>query len=467
MVAAKDYYAVLGVASDSEDVVIRAAYRALMLKYHPDTHTGTDATKRATEINEAYSVLSDPAKRAAYDSSRAKKTSSEGQHKSANASSPPPPPPPPPPRPDPASSASPPDQNPAPKKVPIGAVVAVCLVAGVSILSMIGSARRATEEVRAAASVNPPPSVYSYVAPTPTPSLQSPTPVDLLSTAVAPGDDDVRFNNIEAAAISFSRVLKKSGIAGARAVSEKCHKGLEAAATWQAADYCVAFDFAASHVDHEVTSALSAKPLEYFTFISENEADAYNSLGLTPYLAMQRTDRIRKAAENIADGAIEASIARSPGPNQSSEQREGEFQGVAHSTVAVTSALSQSERQSLELACATAKMQGPATYDQCAKAELSRLATAPLAPNTSSLTTPERQSLELACASAKMQGPATYNRCLNAEVSRLATAPLAPNTTSLSPSERQSLELACAIAKMQGPATYNRCLQEKVGQLTR
>lgn len=56
-----DFYRVLGVAPYSEDVVIQAAYRALMRRYHPDTNRSPDAQKRATEINEAYAVLSDPA----------------------------------------------------------------------------------------------------------------------------------------------------------------------------------------------------------------------------------------------------------------------------------------------------------------------------------------------------------------------------------------------------------------------
>lgn len=59
-----DYYEVLQVHPRAEAEVIAKAYRALMLKYHPD-HAG--ATERAQMINEAYEVLGDPRKRAAYD----------------------------------------------------------------------------------------------------------------------------------------------------------------------------------------------------------------------------------------------------------------------------------------------------------------------------------------------------------------------------------------------------------------
>ncbi len=61
-----DYYEVLQVHRKAEPEVIAKAYRALMLKYHPD-QSGKDG-ERARLINEAYEVLSEPRKRAEYDS---------------------------------------------------------------------------------------------------------------------------------------------------------------------------------------------------------------------------------------------------------------------------------------------------------------------------------------------------------------------------------------------------------------
>jgi len=66
-----DYYSILGVTPGAEDVVIRAAYRALMRYYHPDTNPDPEAQARAQEITAAYAVLRDPAKRAEYDASQA------------------------------------------------------------------------------------------------------------------------------------------------------------------------------------------------------------------------------------------------------------------------------------------------------------------------------------------------------------------------------------------------------------
>jgi len=62
-----DCYAILGVTPAAEDVVIRAAYRALMRHYHPDTNPDPEAQEKAREITVAYSVLRDPAKRAQHD----------------------------------------------------------------------------------------------------------------------------------------------------------------------------------------------------------------------------------------------------------------------------------------------------------------------------------------------------------------------------------------------------------------
>lgn len=63
----KDYYAVLGVARDASADDIKRAYRKLARKYHPDVSKEPDAAQRMSEVNEAYTVLSDPGKRAAYD----------------------------------------------------------------------------------------------------------------------------------------------------------------------------------------------------------------------------------------------------------------------------------------------------------------------------------------------------------------------------------------------------------------
>ncbi|HMN20852.1 MAG TPA: DnaJ C-terminal domain-containing protein [Ottowia sp.] len=63
----KDYYQILGVDKGASADAIKKAYRKLARKYHPDVSKESDAEKRMAEVNEAYAVLGDAEKRAAYD----------------------------------------------------------------------------------------------------------------------------------------------------------------------------------------------------------------------------------------------------------------------------------------------------------------------------------------------------------------------------------------------------------------
>ncbi len=65
--AERDYYEILGVARDASPAEIRAAFRKLAHDYHPDRYKAPDAEIKFREVNEAYSVLSDPEKRTRYD----------------------------------------------------------------------------------------------------------------------------------------------------------------------------------------------------------------------------------------------------------------------------------------------------------------------------------------------------------------------------------------------------------------
>jgi curved DNA-binding protein CbpA len=63
----KDYYKILGVRSTASDADIKRAFRQLAVRYHPDKNSDPAAELLFKEINEAYTVLSDPQKRAGYD----------------------------------------------------------------------------------------------------------------------------------------------------------------------------------------------------------------------------------------------------------------------------------------------------------------------------------------------------------------------------------------------------------------
>ncbi|MEE2788177.1 MAG: molecular chaperone DnaJ [Myxococcota bacterium] len=63
----RDYYEVLGVSKDADAAALKRAFREKALAFHPDRNTSADAEAKFKEANEAYAVLSDPARRARYD----------------------------------------------------------------------------------------------------------------------------------------------------------------------------------------------------------------------------------------------------------------------------------------------------------------------------------------------------------------------------------------------------------------
>lgn len=67
MTTTRDYYDILGVSKTASQEEIKKAYRKQALEWHPDRNKSAEAEKKFKEINEAYEILSDTEKRAAYD----------------------------------------------------------------------------------------------------------------------------------------------------------------------------------------------------------------------------------------------------------------------------------------------------------------------------------------------------------------------------------------------------------------
>ncbi|NJL95781.1 MAG: DnaJ domain-containing protein, partial [Anaerolineae bacterium] len=63
----RDYYQILGVSKNADDKEIKKAYRKLAREFHPDVNKSQGAEDKFKQINEAYTVLSDPEKRQKYD----------------------------------------------------------------------------------------------------------------------------------------------------------------------------------------------------------------------------------------------------------------------------------------------------------------------------------------------------------------------------------------------------------------
>ena len=67
MSSQQDYYEILGVSRDADPATLKNAYRQLAKKLHPDVNTDESSEAQFKDLNEAYGVLSDAEKRAAYD----------------------------------------------------------------------------------------------------------------------------------------------------------------------------------------------------------------------------------------------------------------------------------------------------------------------------------------------------------------------------------------------------------------
>ena len=64
----RDYYDVLGVSKSATEKELKSAFRKLAMEHHPDRNPGDEAAEKTfKEVNEAYDVLKDADKRAAYD----------------------------------------------------------------------------------------------------------------------------------------------------------------------------------------------------------------------------------------------------------------------------------------------------------------------------------------------------------------------------------------------------------------
>lgn len=235
MALSPDPYAVLGVAQDADEAVVRAAWRALIRKYHPDTGgDASDAPERLQAVNEAYSMIGDPVRRAAYDGFRGTPPPPlETSERRVWVDSPYP---------------MPPRRTGGMTVMMILAFVGLPAVAmtlpGVPghVASMLqtGDSKAA---VFARSSLN---QVRRLLTPSGFGASAEAAPRPQAPVGTVPAVDKA---TISLARVQFSRVSRRGGAGGIAAYSRACTDRAASFATWQAVDYCTAFDLAAGRFD--------------------------------------------------------------------------------------------------------------------------------------------------------------------------------------------------------------------------
>lgn len=303
-----DFYEVLGISPTSEDVVVQAAFKALMRKHHPDTNNSAGAEARAKAINEAYSVLKDPARRARYDAQRHR----SGQKKAS---------PPPPPRPSaarPRGKAERPKAPPHPidkpgdRTVSIAIAAAVLVAVGVGLYSVeLGSA----DPVREVDSSWQPPGWNDAETPAAVGDASAvsegetgpQTPPEELVPSLGESSD-----KIVLAVRTFVSVQRQNGMAGATSYSMDCFAAAERKADIVGVDFCVAFDIAATEFDRAVAGQAGWPTHQYFVSRDDAFRDAYSRFTQAAPLRIEnvRSQVIGMLAKEIENQIIQTDEIR-------------------------------------------------------------------------------------------------------------------------------------------------------------
>jgi hypothetical protein len=321
MTANTSYYSTLGVSVAADDVVIRAAFKALMLKYHPDTNRSPDATQRAAEINQAFAVLGDARKRAQYDDKlkeiRTARSEADSKRQSSRRPSDPPPAPTPP-TPAPTNLAKAPN-------VQLGKVATsgTGLKRWVSIVVLgivVGFIRlvfqdhhsvhvdRVSARAGAAVDNSSPYANLSLTVQSPTSELINSNDTAFAQLSMIDTPKPLKFRDIEKGVEKFAKQVATNGFVGVRVFSIKCHKMVVAAPTWPGADQCAAFDYAAASYNKGYLKQYDTSTDQYLIFAVKHQLDQYKILSASRSAIAMRLEKIQKTAEAGTMFAVRARL---------------------------------------------------------------------------------------------------------------------------------------------------------------
>lgn len=291
MITEQDHYVTLGVLPTSDDVVIKGAYKALMLKYHPDTSQVPNAAVRAMAINEAYATLGNAERRAAYDAKRTQNQASgtgparrrAGWRIAA-----------------PAMAAA----------TVLGAVVTM----GAAVVAPVASNRSEASTIppsdRTLAHAAPDGGARKAAADAPTHHSEM---VEVFgrrdAAATAPNEapsageaDPIDYAAVRDSAAAAVRVLQSDGLDIARVESLSCAERVASTRSWAQADRCAAFDHAVRLADLRTAHDTGTSEDAYFATREKEAPSLYASTGVDRYLVGQRIQRVRMAASTKQPG---------------------------------------------------------------------------------------------------------------------------------------------------------------------
>jgi len=240
MAGSKTLYRILNVAPDADPIVIEAAYRALMKKYHPDRLSGDQPAgdDRATELNQAFRILRNPELRARYDAEE--RARYEGGRRTLG--------------PSPVSPPPPPAHQRRRQRWPQLAALLLLVTFGTAAWWEFGSEAEALARARLA---------------------------DLKQAArgerASPIDAPIDAAKIERAVSLAGRIRTTSGLLGVSGFSQDCFDAQGRDLSLSDFDFCVAFDQAASTFDDGLASVYALPRLPRFepqTLLARHRAEA-------------------------------------------------------------------------------------------------------------------------------------------------------------------------------------------------
>jgi tetratricopeptide (TPR) repeat protein len=159
----QNLYELLQVSESADPEIIQAAYRRLILRYHPDRSSEPNAAEMTQRLNDAYAVLSDPIQRAKYDRERRDSTSRPSSRTGQN-----------PPKPPPSPNSPKPTEQKHNGFPLLPMVIGVLVISVVGAMLVLGSSQGGNVPVATVATVAP------TEAPTPTQPLAIPIPTSTL-----------------------------------------------------------------------------------------------------------------------------------------------------------------------------------------------------------------------------------------------------------------------------------------------